>query len=261
MRQTKSLNWAVKLLFTTLFVTISVATFAQNSLLTGRIFEYHTRIPVGGAKVENINTHVIVTSDTGGRFTIPASRRDMIVYSALSYKPDSVLVTSLNYKEIFLESTSKQLKDVNINSNNVAVNKGAAAVPIYVPPSPLGGQTLLYQTDSQGNAVGGLKVMVPGSKDKAAEARKEQARLEADDKTTLEIKRKFSPNFLKDYVPFTGQEMENFILLYTPSLKVYRDREFDFTLYINNSYKEFMKLPEDQRKSTTLYKLNAPPAN
>src|ERR1700761_2969505 len=93
-----------------LFIVFTSSASAQSTL-SGRVFEYKTRIPIGGAKVENINTHAIVTTDTGGRFTIPASRRDLIVYSAFSYKTDSVLVTSLNYKEVFLESTSKQLKD------------------------------------------------------------------------------------------------------------------------------------------------------
>lgn len=259
MRYTTNLKSAIKFLVVVYaFLVISASACAQGTL-TGRVFEYHTRIPIGGAKIENLNTHVVVTSDTGGRFTIPAAKRDLIAFSALSYKTDSVSVTSLNYKEIFLESTNKELKEVNINSNNVAVNKGAAFVPPYVPPSPLGGQTLLYQTDNAGNAVGGLKVMVPGSKDKANEARKEQARLEADDKTQVEIKKRFSVDNLKNYVPLEGQELQNFIILYTPSVKLYRSRNFDFPLYVNEKYKEFVKLPEEKRKSKTLTNINAAP--
>jgi hypothetical protein len=258
MRYTISFAPPVKFLLVALLFTAFASTAFAQSTLSGRVFEFHTRIPVGGAKVENMNTHVIVTTDTGGRFTIQANKRDLIAYSALSYKTDSVLVTSLNYKEVFLESTSKQLQDVNITSNNVGINKGASFIPQYVPPSPLGGQTLLYQTDSQGNAVGGLKVMVPGSKDKAAEARKQTAKLEADDKTQLQIKKQFSADNLKNYVPLEGQEMENFMLLYTPSLRVYRSNEFDFPLYVNKCYKDFMKLPEEKRKSKTLADINTP---
>lgn len=237
-----------------LFLAIGSSAFAQGSL-AGRIFEFHTRIPIAGAKVQNLATHVVVISDSSGRFTIPASRGNVIAYSALSYKTDSVAVTNLNYKEIFLESTSKQLQQVDINSNNVGMNKGASFIPPYVPPSPLGGNTLLYQP------AGGLKVMIPGGKDKATEARKELARLEADDKTQTEIKKKFSPDYLKNFVPLEGQEMQNFIILYTPSVKVYRSSEFDFPLYVNASYKEFMKLPEEKRKSKTLTDLNAPPSS
>lgn len=261
MRLTISLPLQFKFLLVALIFGFCGGSVFAQSTQSGRIFELHTRIPIGGAKVENLSTHVIVTSDTSGRFTIPATRRDVIVYSALSYRTDSVAVTNLNYKEIFLESTSKQLQDVNINSNNVAVNKGASLIPPYIPPSPLGGQTLLYQTNSAGDAVGGIKVMIPGSKDKASEARKEQAKLEANDQTEQEIKRQFSPGNLKNYVPLTGQEMDNFIVLYTPSVSVYRSREFNFTLYVNKSFEEFKKLPEDKRKSKTLTDLNAPPAN
>ena len=40
--------------------------------------------------------------------------------------------------------------------------------------------------------------------------------------------------------------MTNFIIMYTPSVGTYSSPEFNLTIYVDSSYKEFLKIPADR---------------
>ena len=70
-----------------------------------------------------------------------------------------------------------------------------------------------------------------------------------------QIRRVFNPENLKKYLPITGQEMENFIILYTPDINTYFAPGFNLVAYLNAQYAEFNKIPVDQRQSKSLTQL------
>jgi len=234
------------------FVLLTQFSYAQTRAI-GRIFEYQTRTRIAGVKIENLKSHVIAVSDSGGRYAIKAVAGDRIVYSVFSYKSDTVLLTSLKYKEIFLELKADNfLKEVKIiNKEN---NLGTLAVPIA---TPFGGNAVRYQTDANGNNTGGLKLSLPGFNGDAKKKERDAQR-ERDGETELQIDKIFSPENLQNYLPIKGQEMNNFILLYRPSIKVYRDK-FNLTLYIDSCYKEFVKIPIDKRQAKDFMQLYSKP--
>ena len=77
----------------------------------------------------------------------------------------------------------------------------------------------------------------------------------ADEQKKEEIAAIFSPRNLQAYLPIKGQEMDNFIILYIPDVKTYTNIGFNLAAYLNFSYKDFMKIPQQKRRSKDFLKL------
>jgi hypothetical protein len=240
------------LLFLGLLLLANIS-FAQGNL-TGRVFENKTRIPLGGVSIQNLKSNSISVSDKNGLFSIRAHVGDLVTFSTFAYRPDTLFVKDLNDIEIFLDLKSTMLKEVKVTGTETRLGNLKAAPT----PSPFGGQTLVYQTDENGNPKGGLKLNVFDSH-ADANKREKAAQLTKDERTHEEITRIFSPEGLKDYIPLTGQEMDNFIILYRPDIATFTSPEFHLTVYINTSYEEFMKIPPNRRKSKDLTDLKSKP--
>ena len=229
-------------------------TFAQGNL-TGRVYENKTRLPIGGVSIENLKSHVATVSDKNGLFSIRAHVGDLVTFSAFSYQTDTLYVKDLASVEILLDLKQNMLKDVKVTGSETKLGNLTAAPTL----SPFGGQTLVYQKDANGDYNGGLTLNLFDSHSDANK-RKKAAQLGKDENIKQEITNVFSPENLKNYVPLTGQEMDNFIMLYTPNISTYTSSDFNLTIYIDTCYKEFMKISIDDRKSKQLTDLYKKPA-
>ena len=240
------------LIFISLLFLINLS-YAQGNL-TGRVLENKTRVPLGGISVQNLKSNVITVSDQNGLFSIKAHVGDLVTFSGFSYQTDTLYVKDLSSVEILLDLKGTMLKGVVVTGSETRLGN------LTAPPtlSPFGGQTLVYQTDKDGNPVGGLKMNIFDSHANAKKKRKEVELGQSED-TKREIAKIFSPEGLKDYIPLKDQELTNFIILYTPTVDTYTDAGFNLTVYIDSCYKEFLKLPADRRKSKDLTDLNSKP--
>ncbi len=232
-----------------LFCSITRLTYAQSKL-SGEVLEYGSDITLSGIRIENLNTHDTVQSDARGKFTISAKKGDLVCFSGLNYKPDTLYLVDLKYKTVFLLLKQYQLKEVKITGAEVNKN----ALSSYHVITPFGGNVVRYQTDASGNATGGLKFNVFDShKD---ERRRANARgLEAGGQRQQEIAKTFNPTNLQTYLPIRGQEMENFVILYMPDAATWYSSKFNLMLYINDCYKKFLLIPVEKRQSKTFLQL------
>jgi len=232
-------------------VTIS---YAQGNL-TGRVYENKTRIPIAGVSIQNLSTHVFTVTDKNGLFAIRAHVGDLVTFSSFAYETDTLYVKDLNSTEILMDLKGSNLKGVTITDQQTKLGK------LTAPPtlSPFGGQTVVYSKDANGDLKGGLTMNLFDSHSDAKKKRKD-IQLGKDEELKQKIAREFSPENLKDYVPLKGQEMTNFIIMYTPTIDTYSNPEFNFTAYVNSSYHEFMKIPKERRESKDLTDLNAKPS-
>ncbi|MFB9842516.1 hypothetical protein [Mucilaginibacter ginsenosidivorans] len=225
---------------------------AQDNL-TGRIYEAKTKVMLPGIIVKNLKTQSTTISDHTGAYSIPAHIGDLVVFSAFSYVPDTLYVTSLKYTEISLVLKSNMLNEVRVTGQETRLGNLKAAPTL----SPINSQALTYSTDSKGNYTGGLTAHIFDSHS-AENKRKHEAQVTKDEAIKNKIAEIFSPKGLKDYIPLEGQEMQNFIVTYTPDIKTYTDPNFNLTTYINDSYQEFLKIPESERKSKTFQQILKP---
>jgi hypothetical protein len=231
----------------TLIITCLLATGASfgQSNLKGKVMEIHTEIMLSGITVENQTTHITTHTDPFGNFIIKAKKGDLLCFSGLNYIADTIYLTNLKNLTVLLTLRSNQLNEVKVTQQEIK-GSGWSAAP---EKGVLNSNTVFYKPG------GGLKVKLFDSHSGEKKRRKLE-QLEQNGRRERQIDRVFHPDNIKNYVPLTGQELSNFIIKYTPSIGTYFSSKFNLASYINESYKAFLKFPEDKRKSPTYFQLN-----
>jgi hypothetical protein len=222
-----------------------------QDLIRGRVQELHNEVLLSGIKIENTTQHQTVYSDPKGNFMIRATKGDVLHFTGMNYIPDTVYLADLKYLVVSLVLRQNELKEVKIK-NSADPNLGNLSVAPET--GPLGSKTVVYQKG------GGLKVKLFDSHSDQKK-REKLAKLEEDEEQYQQIQAAFNTETLKKYIPLEGQELKNFVAKYTPNAKTYFSDKFNMAAYVNESYKEFMKLPENIRKSTTYFQLNGDSEN
>ena len=225
-----------------LLVFAVTGAYCQDRLY-GQIFEYKTRKHLGDIRVQNVNSSAVTVSDTAGRFSMPANKGDRIIYSGQGYLPDTVYLINLKYTEIFLRVN--MLEQVNVTSTKTQLGSLKPTPNI----TPFGGNTVVYQTDKNGNYIGGIALKIYNNRGRD---KQKIEGLQQQEK----IGKVFSAENLQKYLPISGQEMTNFIILYTPDIKTYNEIA-NLTLYLNTCYKEFLTIPAEKRQSKEFLDLNS----
>lgn len=230
-------------------LTVSSA-FAQDQL-SGRVYENKTNIFLQGVKVENLKTHTMAMTGKDGSFTIKAAVGDVICFSDFSYKPDTVYVASLQYMQVFLDLRQNMLDEVKVTNQEIKGNAGFAP---QVERGPLNSQSVTYQTDANGDYKGGLKLRVFDGGPTQKQREKAVNDKENQKQGILKV---FNADYLKKYLPITGQEMQNFIILYMPDPGTFYGDTFNLVTYINECYQEFQKIPLEDRQSKAYTQLKS----
>jgi hypothetical protein len=221
-------------------------TLQAQSIFSGRVFEYKTRIVLRGVIVTNLNNKLRGITGDDGRFSIAAKPGDMLVLKGFSYQPDSLLLTDMHDKEIFLTPQTTLLNQVTITDSSGKTSNAAKNMSIPVDPD-FHGQPLVYHRDAQGNYDGGVTLRLHYFKGDDHK-KKKAAQTAKDIKTSEEISRIFTPDNISTYVPLKGDDMNNFLLLYTPEVDTYTAKSFNLLGYLNACYKEWGTLTPDQKK-------------
>jgi hypothetical protein len=220
-----------------------LSAFAQGTF-SGRVFENKTRIPLSNIWVENLGNKRNTLSDKSGKFVLPAKAGDLVLFRGFGYKNDTVLVTRLGGTEIFLEPQKIELSQVNISTTELAKK-----FKDYDPE--FHGQPIVYHRDRKGNLDGGINIRVhywkKGERDKAKLEKKLR-----DFDTMDRIHEIFTRQTIRKYVPLDGDELDNFISLYTPSVTVFTRNDFNLLVYLSDSYKQYQALTPDKRKPAAL---------
>ncbi|WP_183557121.1 hypothetical protein [Mucilaginibacter sp. SP1R1] len=242
-----------KLLFLFLICCfITPVAFAQGGQ-KGTVYEIKTRVTLEGIRVENSKTGKYVITDKAGKFNIDAKSGDLLVFKASFYLPDTVLLTDLREREVFLTPKKTMLKEVKVTNTEITSKPATFQSPDFH------GQTMVYQRDDkanypnavQENYKGGVAFRLSYWK-KDENKRKKLEEMVHNDKVQQEIAQVFKPDNIGKYVPLKDTDLDNFILLYIPSVKTYTDKGFNLTNYLNESYKKYLELPPDKRTAGKL---------
>ena len=92
------------------FVTFSVG--AQEDLVSGKVIDANTNLPLPGANVIIKNTTRGTLTDFDGNFSIEASQGEILVISFLGYLPEEVLLQGQDNIEIALAEDTQALSEV-----------------------------------------------------------------------------------------------------------------------------------------------------
>lgn len=225
------------------FLGISLAN--GQTAFSGRVLEDKTRIVLRSVRIENLSSKLKTISDDRGQFAILAKPGDLLVFNMFSYQPDTVLITDMHSREIFMVPKSTMLNQVNVTEGSAA-KANANAVQFYDPQ--FHGQPVVYTRDNKMNYTGGVTIRLHyWSKD---EKQKRKAEMSAKDREISEhISAIFTSLNIGQYVPLKGTDMDDFLLLYTPDVKEYTDKRFDLVPYLSACYQNWQTLTPEQKKA------------
>ena len=201
--------------------------------------ELQKRIPIAGAKIKNLNSGAIATTDTAGNFLIQADKGHLLSIKSLGFMSDTLFIADLRFCEILLLPDAKQLKEV------VVQNTVIDSTITWLHPE-FHGQRVKYQRDENGFYKGGILISLYHNKD----SRKERARLKRLKRAELfaEIDRLFSASSVSKYIPLKEMELHDFISLFRPSIETFKSGNFHFLIYLNDCYQKWLKLPPEKRR-------------
>lgn len=224
-----------------LFVLAACYNVKAQATLEGKVYELNTSIKLQSIRVTNLNSKQFTTTDTSGRFYINAKNGDLLAFRGYAYVPDTLMITNKNRLIVFLQPEGKMLNEVKVSAPSTKLGN--------LKDPDLRNQPVVYQRDENGNYKGGVAIRFGYGKDKKAIHSKQLTDEEmADD----EINEAFSVKGLNKLIPLKGEELQNFILMYRPTIKMFKAPGFNLTLYVNDSYKQYLALPPGKRKPATI---------
>jgi hypothetical protein len=227
-----------------------VFTLHAQSVFDGRVLENKTRIGLRGVIVENLSNKLKAITGVDGRFSIAANTGDLLLLRNFGYQTDTVLLTDMHDREIFMEPRRTELNQVTINGNHIDTAQVAKNMQYYDPQ--FHGQTMVYHRDDKKQFDGGIILRMHyfkgDEKKKKKAAEKEHLRILSEEISTI-----FTADNISFYLPLKGIDLDNFLILYTPAIKVYNSADFNLLVYLNTSYKNFLTLTPEQRKAGHIF--------
>jgi uncharacterized lipoprotein NlpE involved in copper resistance len=236
----------LKKLIIAFIIAIPFNLFAQNNTLTGNVYDNDSRaVALQGATIKNLSTKVVALADKDGHFAIGAKIGDLVSIGMVGYHTDTLYLTNLFPKNIYLRVQVNNLQAVDVNGVKISPylnTKDASAMP--------------SRRVDYGQSRGGLRLNLGYGKFRREAAKVKE--LEEYDHYQEEINKSFNEETIKSLVKFTGPGIKDFMGLYRPTVaQVKAQTPFNYTYYIISSYHTWLKLPEDQKKMPPLPKLKA----
>lgn len=233
----------LKKLLILILLAVPVKLLAQNSFLTGDVFDNDNRsTKLQGATIKNLNTKSVALSDKDGHFSIGAKIGDLISFGMVGYQTDTVYLTNLFPKNMYLRAQVNNLNTVDINGVKVSPYLNAKD-PNATPSRPVD-----YSKER-----GGLRLNLGYGKFKRE--REKVQKLEENERYQEEITKNFNEEFIRKIVKFEGKDINDFISLYRPTVEqVKAERPFNYEYYTVRAYRAWVNLPLSQRKLQPLVK-------
>lgn len=222
------------------FVVIVSSSFVKSQDLTGTVSDRTTQLRLGQVEILNRNTGQKTTTNAKGEFSIQASINQSIIFYQPGYLQDTLFLVDLKPVKRYLTLNTKLLKTVEIRDRGFYPEQEYANI---------------YRTARSVSLVKNKPFRFSPSRIFGSEgknARRFKRRMELE-KTERQIDQRFNEAAVKILTPLKGAELDYFMVIYRPTLKVLgkMDAE-DLKFYIMNSYKEFKTLPAEKRVSPTL---------
>lgn len=212
---------------------ISAGLQAQN-VLKGTVYEGSASHKLSNVFVRDVNSKEIALTDNSGNFSIRTVVNHTLIFSSPGYLSDTLFVVDLTPKRVELSFKGIALREVNVTANST-FNPREEYPSVY---------------EKSKFALSPSRIF--GKEAKDARRLKHYFERETDERQIDSI---FNAAYVSSVVPLKGQDLENFMSMYRPTLDFLKKTpRASLTLYVNDSYKKFMALPPEKR---SLQKLSA----
>lgn len=241
----------LKKLLLILILFAPVTLLAQDALL-GTVYDFEIKtLPLQEVNVRNLNSSESTKTKASGKFALAAKVGDVLEFSLNGYHNDTLYVTNLSPKTIYLPASSTNLKEVKILSAKIN--------PTILSPDPEAKEFKRVEADDYRgkpnvSKAGGIKLNLGYGKYKEQQAKAKE--LEEKDRYEAEINSVFTEAYVSDLVKLKGQELKDFMTLYRPTVGIVQaTRPFNYKFYTVQAYHKWLKLPPSQRKPPQVPKL------
>lgn len=219
-----------------LFVFHSVC-FSQTIRILGQINDEENHITLASVNLFNKRTNVAIVSSEDGRFSINASKGDLIILSKTGYYTDTVLISDEQFMNLNMVRKPIALEEVTVTGKrNSPLEQYEANKEAYKS---------IYLKGNKKDMVNGLainlnKVFSALSKE-GKDARRLQRILE-NEYQMGEIDVKFNKTLIQDLTNLEGKDLDDFIFEYRPDYEWIKSAtDYDIILYIKEKMKDFSK--------------------
>lgn len=229
--------------FCALFTACFFCASAQR-YVTGKIFRDQSDEVLMGVDIINLTQTLHKQSDMGGNYKISATIGDVLVFSSVGYKPDTVRVVAFildSGYNVLLRQETKSLPMVNVQGDlnkyqQDSLNRRDEYNHIYqrAPHKAVGGAT---PTEGAGIVVSPINYF--SKKEKQVRQLKKRLR---DNEETFYVDFRFSRTYVSKLTRLQGDSLSMFMQRYTPSYKFCRQTSPEaMVLYINECLMSFKK--------------------
>jgi len=238
-----------------LLLASPIGVFAQT-VTTGTVFDFSKKsLSLPGVSIRNLNSKQSTSTNKDGKYTIGANIGDLLEFSAVGYHTDTLYLTNLLNRTIYLPAKTNSLKDVDITAVRMNSQITDAKDPLaekYTLLSTGGNLNRKRMTDK----VGGLSLNLGYGKYKRQQ--RKEADLAEKEMYQDEIDENFTPRAITELTKLEGDELKNFMIIYRPSIEAVKaERPFRYPFYISRAFAAWNKLTPQQRKLQDLPKLKA----
>lgn len=226
-----------------IFITLIPALSHAQGVLTGNIFDNNNRsVLIEGAIVKNLSSKAVALTGKDGHFAISAKVGDLMSFGLVGYETDTVYLTNLFPRNVYLRVAVN-----NLNAVNVVGVKLSPFLDLK-DPNAMPSRQVDYSKER-----GGLRLNLGYNKFRRQQQKVQE--LEEYDQFNEEISKNFSVDYVKKLLKIDGEDLKNFMEMYRPTVSLIKtERPFNYELYIAQSYSTWVKLPPNQRKLPSLLK-------
>ena len=231
------------------FLLLPLFTLAQNTTyITGNVFDNDQRsLALQDVAVRNLTTKAVVVTGKDGRFALAAKTGDLISFGLSGYQTDTVYLTNLFAKNIYLRAAVNTLNTVNVTTAKVS--------PLLDTKDPEA--VAARRVDASKNR-GGLRLNLGYGKWRRQQAK--EAELEEAADINEEISKNFNRTTIQKLVAYKEKDLDDYIGMYRPTVEqIKAETPFNYTYYIATTFNEWKKLPAESRKMPALPKLKGNP--
>lgn len=219
------------ILWLMVFSALASKVVAQTNF-TGVVLEYRSDRLMEGVLVTNHSNGEVAWSERNGTFQVKAQQNDLLSFAYPGYRTDSLLLTDLDHKRIYLSIREESflLKEVLVNQarpTQQLLNEARQEAKLFTRGKEKGGisfsPSYIFSRERK-NARRRVKML------------KQQLEIE-------ETLSNFKPSRIKELVPLPEGDLGIFMAIYQPKAKM-NDKQMD--LHIMESYRAFKALDEEQ---------------
>lgn len=216
--------------------------FAQDTI-RGIVFDKVSKERMALVNVQNTRSKIAVYDNLEGVFAMQAKIGDVLILTKQFYKPDTVKVTNYNSLAVYMQPTTRVLKQVNIRDTILTPEQQLANTKreynkIYGP---------LGEKDWLSVGPGGAGLSIDALYDAISRSGRQAAHLREniqEDYHQTVIDYRFSKKLVSSITGLKDSQLADFMQKYRPGyFFVTTATDYEFIASIKSNYKRYMRRP------------------